>query len=84
IQELTNNVVKHAKADHLLLQLIHRDDTLTIIAEDNGKGFDVKKAMNQKGLGLSSIESRVKFLQGTIEWDAVPGEGTVVSIQLFD
>ncbi|MBK6995736.1 MAG: tetratricopeptide repeat protein [Lewinellaceae bacterium] len=84
IQELTNNVVKHAKADHLLLQLIHRDDTLTIIAEDNGKGFDVKKAMTQKGLGLSSIESRVKFLQGTIEWDSVPGEGTVVSIQLFD
>ncbi len=48
IQELTNNVVKHAQADHLLLQLIHRDDTLTIIAEDNGKGFDVKKAMTKK------------------------------------
>ncbi|MFN0175916.1 MAG: tetratricopeptide repeat protein [Saprospiraceae bacterium] len=84
IQELTNNVVKHAQADHLLLQLIRRDNTLTIIAEDNGQGFDVQKAMTQKGLGLSSIESRVKFLQGTIEWDAVPGEGTVVSIQLFD
>jgi len=81
IQELTNNVVKHAQANHLLLQLIRRDDTLTIIAEDNGKGFDVKKAFTKKGLGLSSIESRVKFLQGTIEWDSVPGEGTVVSIE---
>jgi two-component system NarL family sensor kinase len=79
IQELTNNVVKHAQADHLLLQLIRREDTLTIIAEDNGKGFDVQQAKMKKGLGLSSIESRVKFLQGTIEWDSVLGEGTVVS-----
>lgn len=82
IQELTNNVVKHAQADHLLLQLIRRDDTLTIIAEDNGKGFDVQQALTQKGLGLSSIESRVKFLQGTIDWDSVPGEGTMVSITM--
>ncbi|MFN0215374.1 MAG: sensor histidine kinase, partial [Saprospiraceae bacterium] len=82
IQELTNNVVKHAQADHLLLQLIRRDGILTIIAEDNGKGFDVQQALTKKGLGLSSIESRVKFLKGTIEWDSVPGEGTVVSISL--
>ncbi len=82
IQELTNNVVKHAHADHLLLQLIRRDDTLAIIAEDNGTGFDVQKALTQKGLGLSSIESRVKFLQGTIEWDSVLGEGTMVSIEI--
>lgn len=82
IQELSNNVVKHAQADHLLLQLIRRDDTLTIIAEDNGKGFDVQQALSQKGMGLSSIASRVKFLQGTIAWDSVLGEGTMVSIEL--
>ncbi|MBC7774408.1 MAG: tetratricopeptide repeat protein [Phycisphaerae bacterium] len=82
IQELTNNVVKHAQADHLLLQLIRRDGTLVLIAEDNGKGFDVQQALTKKGLGLSSIASRVKFLQGSIEWDSVPGEGTVVSITL--
>lgn len=80
IQELSNNVVKHAQADHLLLQLIRRNDTLTIIAEDNGKGFDVQQALTKKGLGLSSIASRVQFLQGTIDWDSVLGEGTVVSI----
>jgi signal transduction histidine kinase len=84
IQELTNNVVKHAQADQILLQLIRHDGTLTIILEDNGKGFDLQKARQQKGLGLSNIESRVKFLRGHIEWDSVPGEGTVVSIQLFD
>ncbi len=82
IQELANNTVKHAQADHLLLQLIHRDNTLTILAEDNGRGFDVQKALTQKGLGLSSINSRVRYLQGHIEWDSVPGSGTTVSIVL--
>ncbi len=75
IQELTNNVVKHAQANHLLLQLIRQGNNLTIIAEDNGKGFDVPLALTQKGLGLSSIESRVKFLQGSIEWDPTKPDG---------
>jgi signal transduction histidine kinase len=82
LQEVCNNTIKHAGADQLLLQLIRHDDTLTLIAEDNGKGFDLKKARAQNGLGLSSIESRVHYLQGQIEWDSVPGEGTQISITL--
>ncbi len=81
IQELTHNVLKHAGADHLLIQLLRRDRQITIIVEDNGKGFDLARAHSQKGLGLSSIESRVKFLQGSIEWDSVPNEGTTVVIR---
>ncbi|MBK8045331.1 MAG: tetratricopeptide repeat protein [Haliscomenobacter sp.] len=80
VQELSHNAVKHAEATHLLLQLLRQEDRLTIIVEDNGQGFDVKNALQQKGLGLSSIESRVQFLQGTIEWDSVPGEGTTVVV----
>jgi two-component system, NarL family, sensor kinase len=82
IQELVNNVAKHADADHLLLQLLLNDKTLTIIVEDNGKGFDLENKQLNKGLGRSSIESRVKFLQGTITWDAVLGEGVMVSIEV--
>ena len=80
IQELTHNFFKHAQATHLLLQLLYRDGRLTIIAEDDGKGFDLQQARQKKGLGLSSIESRVQFLKGHIEWDSVPGEGTTVII----
>ena len=82
IQELSNNVVKHAAASHLLLQVLRRKGTLLIVVEDDGKGFDVARALQQKGLGLSSIASRVQFLQGTLEWDSVPGEGTTVSISI--
>ncbi|MFZ4427804.1 MAG: tetratricopeptide repeat-containing sensor histidine kinase [Saprospiraceae bacterium] len=80
IQELSHNAAKHAGATHLLLQILRKDDRLTIIVEDNGKGFNVQEALKKKGLGLSSIEARVQFLHGTIEWDSVPGEGTTVVI----
>lgn len=80
VQELTHNAVKHAQARHLLLQAIHHDSRLTLIVEDDGKGFDVQAARQKKGLGLSSIESRVRFLKGEIEWDSVVGEGTTVSV----
>jgi signal transduction histidine kinase len=82
VQELTNNVVKHAQAEHLLLQLIRRDGTLSIIAEDDGRGFDLSAARAKKGLGLASMEARARALQGAVEWDSVPGQGTVVSITL--
>jgi two-component system NarL family sensor kinase len=82
IQELSNNVVKHAQAKHLLLQLLATENTLSILVEDDGIGFDTAQALQQKGLGLSSIESRVQYLKGEIDWDAVPGQGVSVSIQL--
>ncbi len=80
VQELTHNAMKHAQASHLLLQAIRHEGRLTLIVEDDGKGFDVAAARQKKGLGLSSIESRVQFLKGEIEWDSVVGEGTTVSV----
>ncbi len=82
VQELTHNAVKHAGAKHLLLQAIQHEGRLTLIVEDDGKGFDVQAARQKKGLGLSSIESRVQFLKGDIEWDSVVGQGTTVSMTL--
>ncbi len=82
VQELTNNVLKHAGAKNLLLQLIQQNGELTIIVEDDGQGFDLSEAQQRNGLGMSSITSRVEFLQGNIEWDPVPGEGTTVSVRV--
>ncbi len=80
VQELTNNVLKHAEAKNLLIQLIQQNDKIIIIVEDDGKGFKLAEA--RQGLGLSSIHSRVEFLQGSINWDSVTGEGTTVSIRV--
>lgn len=81
-QELINNMLKHAKASQLLFQFIQKEQELTIIYEDDGKGFVLEKALQQKSLGISNIESRIRFLQGEIEWDSVPGEGTTVSMRI--
>ena len=80
IQELTNNVLKHAGAKNLLLQLMLKNNQLRILVEDDGDGFGVEDAFNKKGLGLSSVVSRVEFLHGKIDWDSVKGEGTTVNI----
>lgn len=80
VQELSHNAVKHAQASHLLLQALRHEGRLSLLIEDDGKGFDVTTAHLKKGLGLSSIESRVRFLKGEIEWDSVKGEGTTVSV----
>ena len=50
--------------------------------EDDGKGFDYDKAMANGGLGLKSINSRVEFLDGTIDWDTKINEGTSLTINI--
>lgn len=82
VQELLNNVVKHAEATEVTLQLSQNATTLFVTVEDNGKGFDLEKALAQKGHGLSNLQSRVEALNGELEIDARPKEGTSIQIQL--
>ncbi|MBC3538432.1 PAS domain-containing protein [Rufibacter sediminis] len=80
-QELTNNIVKHANATQAGLLLREQRGALVLEAEDNGQGF-VYSQMMHKGMGLKSIHDRVKLLNGTIEIDSAPGQGTTISISL--
>ena len=81
-QELTNNAMKYANATTLLVQVNHYDHEISMVIEDNGTGFDVEEARAKGGLGLRSVESRVKYLGGTIDIDSEPGQGTTVSIHV--
>ena len=82
IQEVTTNAVKHAEASKLFIQLICHMDGLNVLVEDNGKGFDTNKWLTGSGLGLKSIDSRVNYLGGNINYDSSPGHGTTVNIFL--
>ncbi len=82
VQELLNNIVKHAEASHVFIQIFQNADQISLLVEDDGKGFNLKNAKDKKGLGLSSVESRVRFLRGSIDWDSVKGEGTAVNITI--
>ncbi|HMR83783.1 MAG TPA: hypothetical protein PKE30_11655, partial [Niabella sp.] len=55
-------------------------DSLMISVEDDGKGFDTREVKN--GIGLTSVESRVQILNGTLSIDAAPQNGTFISVFL--
>lgn len=82
--ELVNNTIKHADASKIKVNLYY--DILSVKLEytDNGRGFDMKKAMriHDKGAGLHNIFSRIKSLKGEIELNSLEGKGTEVIIQI--
>ncbi len=82
VQELTNNILKHAEAESVLIQLLQRDGSLFLTVEDDGKGFTLEAARQQSSLGMSSVASRVDYLNGTLEIDTAPGQGTSVNIHI--
>ncbi len=84
IQELIQNVLKHATgATQLLVQLSCTDALLNITVEDNGAGFTEADPMSAKGMGLRHMEKRVKALNGHIDVQSIPDKGTTVYLE-FD
>lgn len=82
VLELINNIVKHAAAQKVTLQMIQYPDYINITVEDDGKGFNYEAALDQKkGIGLGNILSRVEYLKGKIEVDSA-GKGTTTIIDI--
>jgi signal transduction histidine kinase len=80
IQELLKNIIQHANATYVLVQLIVRDEVLTITVEDNGAGFNQSDV--KSGIGLYNLKSRVHILNGSYTIDS-GDKGTSVYIE-FD
>lgn len=80
IQELTTNTLKHAEATSVEIHLSLIERELSLLFEDNGKGFDPSKV--SKGIGSQNMQNRVTELQGQMNIDSKTGRGTVVSIQI--
>lgn len=74
VQELLNNIVKHSKASEAIVQLSYQPGILTIAIEDNGIGVS-KDDATKDGMGLKSLQSRVKAMNGKIEFESTSGEG---------
>jgi len=69
IQELINNTLKHAMASNISITFSNEANTLKIVYEDDGIGMQ-QEYLNQKGIGLRNIESRLSVLEGTIHFNA--------------
>jgi signal transduction histidine kinase len=80
LQETIKNAVQHGKATFMVIQFNFEDgDSLNIMIEDNGIGFDPKK--RKDGIGLKNIENRVHFLRGFINIES-SNNGTQIKISI--
>lgn len=84
IQELLNNIIKHANAKNVLVQLhqSEQEKLLAVTVEDDGNGFDPNLLKQAKGMGWQNIQNRVEFLKGKIDLQSAPGKGTSVMIEI--
>lgn len=78
LQEAINNIIKHADATHINIQLVGHEDYSSIIIEDNGNGFNLNNT--SLGLGLKNMTSRINQIGGALEIDSVIGKGTSINI----
>lgn len=83
IQEGLNNIWKHAEATSAVIRLVGASPNIILRIEDDGKGFDVKNrvagAINEKRMGLRSMEERVRLLRGKMAVQSTPNKGTVIT-----
>jgi len=86
VQEGLININKHADATHVTVRLVTSFPTIILRIEDDGKGFDVKDrlitAMNEKRMGLRSMEERVSLLAGKMKIRSRPGKGTKIFVEI--
>jgi len=80
LQESLNNVAKHSGADRVQLILQQQGDTVKLIVEDNGSGFDSEKPLPQnasrRGFGLASMRERIELSGGKFTLQSAPGQDT--------
>lgn len=82
-QELIQNIIKHAQAKNVLIQLNYRADMLTLTIEDDGVGFDAARSPDKIGIGLKSIRSRLKVMNGEMDIHPRHPQGTSVTIEVY-
>jgi PAS domain S-box-containing protein len=83
IQELLNNILRHANASCAVISVRKYSKKLIIVVKDNGGGFDVGQSeFIVKGTGLKSVYSRLELLNGTMEIQSEKGRGTTVTVEI--
>lgn len=82
VQELMSNILKHAEAKHVSINLVRSGDQFSIMVEDDGVGFDLDDPMNREGMGMVTMRARAKEVEGTISVDSQPDHGTTTTLEM--
>lgn len=81
LQEALTNVIKHAQASQVWADLTLEDRTVTLIVQDNGRGFVMEKVQN-KGIGLTGLRERLTIAGGVFKISSSPVRGTILMARL--
>jgi signal transduction histidine kinase len=79
VHELVNNAIKHATAEHVMVQIVQEHDRFAFSVEDDGCGFDPSKVT--EGMGLQNIRTRVTSFGGTLDLRSSKENGTEVNVE---
>jgi len=84
LKELVNNTIKHALARHIEIFLLRTDKLLSLIYNDDGVGFDLKRVLDNKssGMGISNITNRINSINGRLMFDSLAGKGIQVKLEV--
>ncbi len=77
-QEALRNAAEHGRAESIDVTLRGVDDGLQLAVRDNGIGFDPSRHRHHPSLGLASMKARIRLLNGELDLESAPGEGTMV------
>jgi signal transduction histidine kinase len=80
LQEALTNVVKHAQASQVWVDLSVEEDRVNLTVQDNGVGFSAQ-GPDSNGIGLAGLRERITVAGGTLNLKSTPGRGTVLSVQ---
>ncbi|MER3374926.1 MAG: type IV pili methyl-accepting chemotaxis transducer N-terminal domain-containing protein [Allomuricauda sp.] len=85
-QEAVNNAIKYADANYILVTINHTNNLLSVVIDDDGKGFDSSiidsppKNSSDGGMGVFFMKERISYINGRLFINSNPGEGTRVTI----
>jgi signal transduction histidine kinase len=82
LQEALHNAVKYSGTKRVEVQLEEHSNEVHLIVHDSGKGFDIELARQGRGLGLTSMQERVKLVSGTISIESKPMGGTTIHVRM--
>ncbi|MDD5640045.1 MAG: PAS domain S-box protein [Syntrophales bacterium] len=86
VQEALSNIGRHSKASEITVEIKNKDNNVSFMIEDNGKGFDLTRVFSRKttstGVGIPAIKERVRILGGSIDIWSQKGSGTRITINI--
>lgn len=86
-QEAVNNAIKYAESNYILITLSHSEEILSILVDDDGRGFDIQNPKRKisedgSGMGISFMRERVNFINGRLFIHSTPNQGTRITINM--